>query len=72
MKLLAAVVFGFALGTISADHHVKAESPACEKAKANAERFAKAVAHVLNGGGVETPYTIVSCRALHVPREERL
>lgn len=51
---------GFAVGVTVYD--AKANTVQCVKAKENAERFAAALAEVLNGGLIETKDVTANCR----------
>lgn len=64
MKIAFAIVLsfvtGFAIGVSVYD--VKAETMSCERNKENAERYAKVIAHALNGGTWETKDVTAKCR----------
>lgn len=61
------VVFSFAAGVLVMDtaHEYRNDVVECEANRENAERYAKLLSHVLNGGGLEVDETRVSCRVKH-------
>lgn len=71
------VVFSFGAGVLVSDMAFdRVERPVCrqamviaEQATEQAEFFGKALAHVLNGGGLETGDVRVSCRVRPLPKE---
>lgn len=63
MKTLAfAVVLSFGVGFAVGVTVYDAKADSCERAKENAERFAAALAEVLNGGWIETNDVAAKCR----------
>jgi hypothetical protein len=68
----ATAVCAFALGVLVRDQaqDFTPKAQACERAKDNAERFATAIAAILNGGVIYTDDAIAACRVKHIPRSE--
>lgn len=70
MRVAIAAVCAFALGVLVRDvaqdyAPPSVEAAACEHAKENAERFAKALVHLLNQKTVELQGATISCRVKH-------
>lgn len=64
-------VFFFAAGVATRDQaqEYTQEARACRETTDNAERYARAIASALNGGGFHTDDTRVACRAFPIRKE---
>ena len=74
MRIIFTAVCAFALGVLVRDvaqdyvkkpDYITKRDAACERAKENAERFAKALVHLLNQKTVELQGATISCRVKH-------
>lgn len=74
MRLAFVAVCAFALGVLARDvaqDRVDAKTAAsCQHAKENAERFAKALVHLLNQKTVELQGATISCRVKHTEEKK--
>jgi hypothetical protein len=57
-----------ALNADTAVKEARAHHTECQRYRDNAERYAKALAHVLNGGRIATETTAASCRVKHTEK----
>lgn len=70
-RTAALLVFAFAAGVLVRDHaqDFTPQARACERNRENADRFGRALAHVLNGGSIYTYDVVASCRVKQLPNE---
>lgn len=68
------VVYAFAAGVLVRDVAQDFIPPqrdiACERHRENAERFARAIAEVLNGRAIRSDTDVAVCRVRPIPKED--
>lgn len=68
-RLLFVGVLAFAAGVATRDQAQDHVTRACEQEQERATQFAKALAHVLNGGAIETNDVRATCRITPIRKE---